>query len=255
MRLSEKIFFFVKQLLFPGLDIGIRKRMKFAKHFTRGDMRTLDVGCGNGAFSFAAQKLGNRVLGIDFDSEKLKRCEKFRDYLRVDPTTCEFRVHNVCRLHEISEIFDQVICFEMLEHIKHDTTTIEALSQKLRVGGTLHLCTPFRNRHPYYGEIVSNREDGNHVRLGYTFEEFDSMLSRVGLTIVKRDGAVGFFSQILLNLTNWLDLAVCSSFSDRMRDIVHLALFVFYPLTFFDSLIPSQQLNIYVAAKKIPPRP
>ena len=254
MLTHKKIFLFIKRLLFPGLDVGIRKRMKFAKYFTRGDSTTLDVGCGNGAFSFAAQTCGNRVLGIDSDPIKLKRCEEFRDYLGIDQERCMFRVHNAYYLEDIPEIFDQVICFETLEHVKRDATVIEALSQKLRVGGILHLCTPFRDRRPYYGEVVSDREDGNHVRLGYTFDEFDSLLSRVGLTVIQRDTAVGFFSQGLLNLMNWVDRVLCSSLSDRMKDVVHLMLFILYPLTYLDALIPSRQLNIYVAAQKISSR-
>ncbi len=78
--MKNKYFLFIKKNLFPGLDIGIRKRMKFTKNFKTGDILTLDAGCGNGAFSFAAHKKGNRVIGIDFDSKKLGRCEEFRDY-------------------------------------------------------------------------------------------------------------------------------------------------------------------------------
>ena len=246
-----QLFLLIKKLLFPGLDIGIRKRMKFVKYFRNGDLLTLDAGCGNGAFSFAAYKSGNRVIGIDSDPKKLKRCQEFRDYLKIDPERCDFKVYNAYDLLSLNKEFDQIICFETLEHIKDDKKVIEIFSKILKPNGILHLCVPYSKRNPYYGEIISDIEDGNHVRLGYNFEELEKMLQKSNLKITKRDTAVGFFTQKLINFNNWLDLNLLKNFSNRIRDVVHFTSFLFlYPLTFFDIFFVTRYLNIYVCAIK-----
>jgi len=248
---SKKFIFLAKKILFPGLDIGIRKRMKFSKYLKKGEILTLDVGCGNGAFSFAAYKRGNSVIGIDFDEQKLERTEKFRDYLGLNPQRCSFKTLNVYKAKVLQKKFDQIICFETLEHLKNDEKVIEIFSQILKENGILHLCVPYLKRNPYYGEIISEIEDGNHVRLGYTFEELEQMLEKSGFKIIKRDTAVGFFAQKLINFNNWLDLNLLEKYSNRIKDLAHFLSFIFlYPSTFLDKFIPSKQLNIYINAEK-----
>lgn len=44
--------------MFPGIDVATRKRMRLTRYFKSGSIATLDAGCGNGAFSFAAAKKG-----------------------------------------------------------------------------------------------------------------------------------------------------------------------------------------------------
>ena len=250
-----KMFLLIKKLFFPGLDISIRKRIRFAQYLKAGDIKTLDVGCSNGAFSFAAYKLGNKVLGIDFDKEKLKRTEEFRDYLNINNSRCKFIVWNIYDLVSLNKTFDQIVCFETLEHMKDDWKVIDIFSKILESGGLLHLCTPYANRKPYYGEIISEKEDGSHIRLGYTYEQFEKMLNVAGFEIIKKDKAVGIFSQKLINLMNWADIQIMPSKTDRQKDFTHLLLFlIFYPFTFFDGLFSHKEkdyLNIYVLAKKI----
>jgi SAM-dependent methyltransferase len=246
-----RLFLFVKRLLFPGLDISVRKRMKFAKYFKSGDILTLDAGCGNGAFSFEAVKKGNRVIGVDFDVEKLKRCEEFRDYLKINSQRCRFKVHNLYELKLLGEKFDQIICFETLEHIKDDRRIIAVFSQVMKPDGLLHLCAPSADRKPYYGETISNIEDGNHLRLGYTFDQLAEMLNKEGFKIINRDSAVGFIGQKLIDLNNWIDIAFLKNKSGRIKDLAHFIIFIIlYPFTLFDAIILSRPLNIYVAAKK-----
>jgi len=230
--------------------------MKFTKYFRAGDIATLDIGCGNGAFSFAAANLGNRVIGIDFNKEKLKRCLEFRDYLKIKPDRCDFMVLNAYDLLSLQKQFDQVICFETLEHIKNDEEVLELIGKILKPGGVLHLCVPSAKRKPYYGEIISEIENGNHVRLGYTFENLEKMLRNFGFTILHRNTAVGITSQRLLNLINWLDLNLFKNLSERGKDLIHLIIFiVYYPFSFvikfLDKFIPGEPLNIFVIAEKL----
>ena len=245
-------FLFIKKLLFPGLNIATRKRMKFIKYFRRGDILTLDAGCGNGAFSFEAVKLGNRVVGIDFDPKKLKRCEEFRDYLKIDPKKCQFRVFNIYNLPNLNQSFDQIICFETLEHLKNDQKIISLFNQILKPGGVLHLEVPSMNRKPYYGEIISQEEDGGHLRLGYSFNNLKKILKKEDFGIIKKDSAVGFFGKLLVNINQWISLSpLTKNLHSRIKDVLNIiVLIIVYPITFLDAIIPSKPLTIYVMAIK-----
>src|SRR5438309_1458670 len=80
----------LKWVLFPGLNVGTRKRLKLSKFFRSGPLLTLDAGCGNGAFVYQACAIGNRVLGINIDREQVRRCNEFREFLKIDEEGCRF---------------------------------------------------------------------------------------------------------------------------------------------------------------------
>ena len=62
----------IKWMLFPGLDLLTRCRYRFLPtFFAAGPLLTLDAGCGNGALSYAAYKLGNTVLGVTADQARM----------------------------------------------------------------------------------------------------------------------------------------------------------------------------------------
>jgi SAM-dependent methyltransferase len=177
--------------LFPGLDIATRKRILLSRHFLAGDVLTLDAGSGNGALSLAAYRRGNRVMGINIDGDQVRRAEEYCDFLGVDPVRCRFLFHNIYAVAALGLRFDQIICFETLEHLQRDQEVLKEFARVLRPGGVLHLCTPRLDREPYFGERISNIEDGGHVRLGYTFEIFADMLTRAGFEVVATERIVG----------------------------------------------------------------
>lgn len=113
---------------------------------------------------------GNRVLGIDLDSENVRRCREYAEFVGVDPSRCRFEVLNAYDLPGRDERFDQIIAFEILEHLERDQDMVNWFARLLRPGGVVHISTPHLHRKPYYGEVLSEREDGGHLRLGYTFE-------------------------------------------------------------------------------------
>jgi SAM-dependent methyltransferase len=191
-----------KRLLFPGTDVATRQRLaRFAPHFRSGDIETLDVGCGNGAFSLAAYERGNRVLGVDLNPENVRRCREYAAFIGVDAERCRFEVANVYKL-EGAERFDQVIAFEILEHLQHDDDVVSAFGRLLRPEGLLHASSPYLHRRPYVGEVVSDVEDGGHLRLGYTFERLDELMRAAGLEPTLHETAVGPSSRAALETIN-----------------------------------------------------
>jgi SAM-dependent methyltransferase len=216
-----------------------------------GDRATLDAGCGNGAFSYRAYRMGNRVMGINVDPAQVQRCDEFRDFLGIDASRCRFLVHNMYDLLALGQTFDQVICFETLEHLERDQDVIGLFARVLNPGGLLHLCTPRLDREPYWGEVMSPREDGGHVRLGYTFDLLETMLAREGFEVIARHRVVGPVSQTIMNLGRRLSNGLLRTWPPALREgaggVVVLALL---PLAWLDILgARRSHLCIYVQAR------
>src|SRR5579871_1461060 len=140
--MSSLIKHWVKRTLFPGLDIHLHQRTRLLSRFFRsGDIATLDAGCGNGALALAAYRLGNRTLGVTLDEDQIRRNREF--FRNCDPQRMQFEVCNLYDLPKMQKKFDQIICFETLEHISRDTDMVALFYSLLNPGGVLHLCCPY----------------------------------------------------------------------------------------------------------------
>jgi len=240
-----------KWLFFPGFDVATRKRLALCRHFLSGDISTLDAGCGNGAFSLAAYRRGNRVLGVSFNEDEVRRCREYAEFLGVDQARCRFRPHNLYDLTSLGERFDQIFCFETLEHLARDQEVLALFARLLNPGGVIHLCTPRLDRKPYYGEVISPVEDGGHVRLGYTPELFREILEAEGFEVVTQEDVVGPVSQAVMNFGRWLFARPLGFLPTVWRDAVSGAVvLLLLPLTWLDRLRPrGRGLCIYVQAR------
>ena len=78
----------------------------------------LDAGSGNGYFSWLAYESGARVVAVNFEKSQL---EKAKDYLlgykKADPNRLRFEHYNLYDLPKETRTFDEIICFEVLEHL------------------------------------------------------------------------------------------------------------------------------------------
>jgi SAM-dependent methyltransferase len=58
-------------------DPFVWDRWKWVRAVLRGgSLRTLDAGCGTGAFSFYADRIGNDCVGLSFDEENNRRARR-----------------------------------------------------------------------------------------------------------------------------------------------------------------------------------
>jgi len=234
----------IKRLLFPGIDLHTRCRSYFLpKFFRSGRIDTLDAGCGNGSLSYAAYKLGNRVLGVTYEQTDVQKAHTFFSALNTDPERLQFKVFNLYDLPKLNRKFDQIICSETLEHIKKDDVIIQYFYDILNPGGVLHLCCPL-SLHPDNNlGRTDNPEDGGHVRDGYTMESYQNLLQPVGFEIVEN---AGLGSPLLVALDK-------SIVALRMKvgEIAALPLYLLtLPLQWLDYLNPKVPFSIYVQAVK-----
>jgi SAM-dependent methyltransferase len=171
------------------------------RHLRPGSLRTLDAGCGTGAYTLYAATVGNQAVGVAFDSAQVRRAEDRARILGIANT--EFHVGDLRELDRFGPslgTFDQVIVFETIEHIMNDQKLIDDLVARLKPGGTILLTAPYKHHKALWGEKLSEVEDGGHVRWGYTHEDVRAIFERSGLEIVAEEYISGVVTQKLASL-------------------------------------------------------
>ncbi len=173
------------------------------RNLKRGPLRTLDAGCGSGAFALYAAKRGNEAIGVSFDEGKNKIATERAALLGIK--NVRFITGDLRQLDNMTEqlgLFDQIICFETIEHILGDEKLLKDFSLLLKSGGRVLLTAPYKNyaKHLLGDDAVSlsTYEDGGHVRWGYTHEEMGLLLGEAGFVVTKKEHVSGLISQLLI---------------------------------------------------------
>jgi SAM-dependent methyltransferase len=219
-RLSLKILGWRAAILHS--DSLAADRWKWLKrHLQAGSLRTLDAGCGSGAFAIYAAKLGNESLGLSYDERNnLVAAERAR--LLALPNA-HFSFIDLRKLDQHANAlgaFDQIICCEVIEHILNDRKLVADLVSMLKPGGRLLLTTPYKHGKPIPGDLISEVEDGGHVRAGYTKDELRQLFNDCGLETVNEEYVSGYISQKLIRLDH------------RLQSLNLFAWLVIFPLRF-----------------------
>jgi SAM-dependent methyltransferase len=176
------------------------------RHLRRGQLRTLDAGCGSGVFTTYAAKLGNDATGVSFDARNNQLARARSGILGL--SNVRFVDGDLRELDALAigwPQFDQIVCLETLEHIRDDRKLMLDLVSRLAPKGQLLLTTPFKYHRPLFGDAVSVEEDGGHVRWGYTHDEIRNLADQCGLDVVSQDFVSGVLSQKSTNLMRRLN--------------------------------------------------
>jgi len=166
-----------------------------------GPLRTFDAGCGNGCFSFAAAAAGNSVLGGSYDSDPLAKARERATLFGLD--NVQFEQIDLRELPAHADRlgkFDQIICTECIEHVMNDEKLVKDLAVLLKPSGRLLLTTPHADHSALRHEKLTDKEDGGHVRWGYTEQRLREICQTAGLEVVDVDFTSGWISQKLTNL-------------------------------------------------------
>lgn len=184
-------------------DAAVFDRWRWlARHILKGEGRTLDVGCGSGAFTIYAALQGQQATGISFDARNNAVAVDRARRLGVGERTV-FIDGDIRNLGEIAPRigqFDQVICFETIEHILNDKKLIDDIRAVLRPGGKVLLTAPYKYYRHLPGDGISEVEDGGHVRWGYTHEELREIFEANGFDIRAEEYISGWVSQMLVRV-------------------------------------------------------
>ncbi len=176
-----------------------------AKHLKRGPFRTLDAGCGSGAYTLYAATIGNESLGISFDKLNNELATQRAKLLGINNVKfIQWDLRELSKIINDLGTFDQIICFETIEHILNDDLLISNFLSLLKPGGCLLITTPYKYYKRRSWDKLSDYEDGGHVRWGYTHEEMKVLLSKHGLETIIEDYISGIISQQISNLQSFL---------------------------------------------------
>jgi SAM-dependent methyltransferase len=200
-----------RSLLIHGDPCVLDRWLWLRSRLRPGPLRTLDAGCGNGAFSIYAARVGNEVLATSFSERELDDARRRTALLGLQGVDFE-----VLDLREIEQrraqlgSFDQIICLETIEHLTDDEGLLVSLAGLLRPGGRVLLTTPFEEHRPLYSEErhPSPVEDGSHVRYGYSAARLRELALAAGLEPQGVGYVSGVVSQRLTNLMRRLTLRV-----------------------------------------------
>ena len=105
-----------------------------------GSRKLLDVGCGSGAFTIGASRLGYQALGLSWDKENQGLAES-RAAL-CNASRAEFEIQDVRHLDgrpDLMNSFDVVLCCENIEHILDDRKLVADIANCLKPGASSFL--------------------------------------------------------------------------------------------------------------------
>lgn len=117
------------------------KRLDFISNAVSGKVgqhgKVLDVGCGNGIISLHLGKLGFNVTGIDVSEKAIQTAKEHNVFPNVN-----FRVQSAEEVVASGELFDVIVCSEVLEHLDNPAALIKVLHQILKDDGILIVTVP-----------------------------------------------------------------------------------------------------------------
>jgi SAM-dependent methyltransferase len=200
-----------RSLLIHGDPCVLDRWLWLQRRLRRGNARTFDAGCGNGGFSICAARAGNEVVAASFSQHEQQAARTRAGKLGV--AGIDFRTLDLRELEHFRDSlgsFDQIICFETIEHVLDDVGLVSGLAAMLRPAGQLLLTTPFEGHRPLYTEERNpgRQEDGSHVRYGYSQERLRQIAQGAGLRVVDEGFVSGVVSQKVTDLMRRLSARI-----------------------------------------------
>ncbi len=149
-----------------------------------------DAGSGFGQYSYLMAKFfpGATIYAVDVKQEQIDDCNYFAKQMGLEKLTfayadlTEFRNENR---------YDLALSVDVMEHILDDLSVYRNVFASLRPGGKFIIATPSADEAPPSppGEVHS--VIGEHVREGYTKDEFIQKVTNAGFKIVKMKRTYG----------------------------------------------------------------
>lgn len=242
--MSGRLLNWLRAALYPGLDLHTRNRAQISRFWKTGPRDVLDAGSGNGYLAWLAYRSGARVVAMNIEQAQVEKAREFLiDFRKTDPDRLRFEQRNLYDLGSETRTFDEIICSEVLEHLRRDRDVLKEFYRILRPGGVLHLCCPNRLHPRHQAEVLDLNETGGHVRPGYTAPEYRALLEPLGFKI-DRIAGIGSKGVYLA------DLAL-RTVRNKIGDWATLPLLpLALPFVWFAKLNPPIPFSLYVRAVK-----
>jgi SAM-dependent methyltransferase len=170
----------------------------------------LDVGCADGFYSRAIADKNNRVIGMDTNIDYLDKERQFNNPL--------FLVANGENLNFRDEVFDAILCIDVIEHVDNDEQALSEIYRVLKPGGQLVISVPNYN-FPFTYDIINFmlKRFNKHLPIGiwgfghkriYSFEHLKSLLEKYKFNIAQTryltHDFAAFFENYLSTIFGWV---------------------------------------------------
>ncbi len=198
--------------------------------------------------SYQAFLKGNEVIGVTFKESEVQGSRAlFNGYLGIAESRLRFVQGNLYALDFPDNYFDEIICAEVLEHLRRDGDVCRDFWRILKPGGVLHVCAP-NAEHPYNVTFpLDETESGGHVRPGYTLQTYRDLLEPIGFEIVTREGLGGPVRQFFN--------ARIKTIQEKFGAIAGMPLFLLGSLVLpFESTRRERALPFSIYVKAVKPR-
>lgn len=127
----------------------------------------LDIGCSYGYLGeWLTENKNCQVYGIDINNDYLefvKESGYYKDLYNFDIDYPKNTKNEFERFEKLKEIFDFIICADVLEHLKNPTDALDLISSKLKFGGQVLVSIP----NIAHIDIILNLLEGN-----FNYSEF-----------------------------------------------------------------------------------
>lgn len=189
---------FYRKILYSDID------RVYSKHFNlkqkpRNGKKVLDVGMGFGFDLITKYREGYDCFG--FDNDRF-RVAKTRNMFKKNGVHAKLKVGTATRIPFGRNMFDEVICHHVIEHVQDDRKILREIYRVMKKGGTLYLRTPnVHNLHTKFHMKIKSKNpytDRTHVR-EYSKSDLVKLVKEAGFKVTSTRQS-GFFPPVGLKL-------------------------------------------------------
>ena len=195
-RISDNpvLFILCRRILendFKAIRALIRRDLK-----VRAGLRTLDLGCGPGAFADVFE--GDPYVGADLNARYIAHAQR--------KCAGTFVVGDARQLDLPSASFDQVLIFGMLHHLSDDDTraVLREVVRLLVPGGRLLVIEdiPAVSKLNLIGHLIHNVENGEHIRPSEDYRRLYADAATVEREEILQSGICDYYAAVLVTPTS-----------------------------------------------------
>jgi SAM-dependent methyltransferase len=150
------------------------------------NLKILDLGCGFGWMAPFLSPFGS-VTGIDFTPKSIefaaRAFRKYGNFLLAKPGLARLGIPE-------HEVFDVVVCSEVIEHVEHPLALLMQISSFLKTKGCCMLTTPNGNVWSQFHQDKRTKDQLQPVENWLTPRQCAYLLSKSGFRVLRHEGAV-----------------------------------------------------------------
>jgi ubiquinone/menaquinone biosynthesis C-methylase UbiE len=184
------LFIFIRGILendFKAIRATIRQDLKLD-----GRLRSLDLGCGPGAFSDLFD--GHDYVGVDMNARYIEHARRHRKGT--------FIAGDARRVELPDAGFDQILIFGLLHHLPDaDVRAVLAEARRLLVPGGRALVIediPAVSKLNLVGHLIHAAENGEHIRPPEEYRRLYAEAGRIESEQVLRSGICDYYKAVLI---------------------------------------------------------